>query len=207
LCGRVGLGRIEGMQTTATLPGGRKRDGSPLRHALSVVAVHDGFVSGIRAQEAVKWMSHSLGSEFQIGFTSWSFQKLERLDLRALSLRLAAGADVFIVSAADSKPLPDHVQDWLEASLKHRHWPSPVLVSLDDDAEGCGECLGPVSGHLQEVAARTQVELMRNEEFDRRLNQEVARRLVGQRQPAFYAGGSVSTFDHSISSVRWGINE
>ncbi len=175
---------------------------------LSIVAIHDDFASGIRACEALKWLEHSLGSEWEVRAHTWSFQKLERMDLRAMSIRAAAAADVIIVAAEqDTQPVPDQVRRWLDAALQQQREGRAVLVALHDEEPEDAARPGPLCTHLERLAGRWQTEFMCNKDFEQRLDHDFILRLIRQKNEA--AGHS----DHPLgidfySASEWGgINE
>jgi len=147
----------------------------------SVVAIHDDFSGSVRAQEALEWLQHSLGSDLHVRSVSWSFQKLERMDLRAMSVRAAAAADVIIVAASDTRAVPDQVRRWLDSSLQQQRGNRALLVALHDEDQDDAAPPGPLCSHLKRLAARWQTEFLCNDDFDRRLDHDFALRFIHQK--------------------------
>ncbi len=177
------LGIIAVMQHTATLPTLSRHTIKASKPALSIVAIHDDFIAGIRAQEALEWLKFSLGSELRVCPITWSFEHLKRLDLRSMSIRAAAAADVIIVSASDVKPLPDHIKHWLNSSLGEQGEIRPILVALHGEKMEFESTPGPLCSHLKRVAESWQTEFMCNEDFDRRLDLDFALQLIRHKTP------------------------
>lgn len=194
------------MQHTAPSPTLCRQSVRAGKPAFSVVTIHDGFYAGIRAQEALEWLKHTLGSVLQLRPVSWSFENLERLDVRSLSIRAAAAADVIIVSASDVKPLPDHIKQWLSSSLAEQRETRPMLVALHDEKMEFECTHGPLCTHLKRVADAWQTEFMCNEDFDQRLDLDFATQLIRHNSPD--ASHREEPFGREFHSATryWGIN-
>lgn len=174
----------------------------------SAVAIYDDFFGGIRAREALEWLKHSLSSDLQVCSTFWSFQSLERLDVRAASLRAAATADVLIIAASEMEPLPDQIKRWLDSILQQQRGGRAVLVALYDGDETPCDTPGPLCSYLEHEAGRWQTDCMCNRDFDQRLNCEYALQFVSQKRPAPSLLNQPFEMDHRNSApVGWGINE
>jgi hypothetical protein len=194
------------MQLTAPSPKLRRQNGRAAKTAFSVVIIHDGFYAGMRAQEALEWLRYTLGSDLQVYPMSWSFENLERLDVRSMSIRAAAAADVIIVSASDTAPLPNHIKQWLNSTLAEQQATRPMLVALHDEKIESNGTMGPLCTHLQRVADAWQTEFMCNEDFDRHLDLDFATRLIRHKSPdAFHRAEPFGREFHSAPR-NWGIN-
>jgi len=177
-------------------------------HAFSVVAIHDDFSAGIRAQEALKWLEHSLGSDLEIRSLCWSFHKLERVDLRAMTIREAAAADVIIVAADDTQHLPEHISRWLDASLQNSKGGHVVLVALHDEGEDAAcDPEGALCSQLRHVAGLRCTQFMCNKDFDERLDRHHALRVIDQkREASLHSHRPLELYFHSAAGPG-GINE
>ena len=191
------------MNSTASPPHNREQ-ASP---TFSVIALHDDFAAGIRAQEAVEWLKHSLGSDLRITFTLWSFQSLERLDVRAMSLRAAAAADVVIVSASETEQVPDQIKRWMDSLLQHQRDSRAVLVALHDDGQPASDPPGPLCCYVEDEAARWRTDYMCNKDFDQRLDRDYAMQFIGQKSRVPYDLNEPSEMSSYSGPVGWGINE
>jgi len=181
--------------------------GRPTGPAFSVVAIHDDFSASVRAREALEWLEHSLGADLHVRSISWSFQKLERMDLRAMSVRAAAAADVIIVAASDTQPVPDQVRRWLDSSLQQQRGSRAVLVALHDEDHDDTAPPGPLCSHLKRLAVRWQTELICNNDFDRRLDRDFAMRFIHQEADTSFRPHQPFGIDFYSAPECGGINE
>jgi hypothetical protein len=194
---------LTAMNSTASPPHNREQ-ASPI---FSVIALHDDFAAGIRAQEAVEWLKHSLGSDLRITFALWSFQSLERLDVRAMSLRAAAVADVVIVSASETEPVPEQIKRWLDSLLQHQRDFRAVLVALHDDGQPACASPGPLCSYLENEATRWRTDFMCNKDFDHRLDRDYAMQSIGQKSHEPHVLNQPPVMSSYSASIGWGINE
>lgn len=194
------------MQHTASPPAPRKQIVQASRPAFSVVAIHDGFFANIRAMEALEWLKYSLCPDLQVCPVNWSFDKLERHDVRTTAVRAAAAADLLIVSAADDATLPAHIVQWFEAIPKQKRDTRPILVGLhEEDYEFTGKA-GPVCSHLKNVADKWQTEFMSNADFDQRLDRNFATQLLSRKSPAAVYRAKPFGGEFQSAPRFWGIN-
>lgn len=181
-------------------------NGNSSKTGISVIAIHDGFSSGVRAKEALEWLNHILGMETQIHSIVWKFEQLERLDLRAISIRAAAVADMLIVSASDLKPLPDHIKKWMGSIFSEQLRSHPILVALHDETTGQECTLGPFCQDLKQIARSSQTQFMCNEDFDSLLQRDFTSQLI-QRKSQRPLPARLPFGDEFYSTPRrWGIN-
>ncbi|OYW31361.1 MAG: hypothetical protein B7Z47_01320 [Chthoniobacter sp. 12-60-6] len=145
----------------------------------TAVVVHDGLLAGFRAKEALRWLNHVLGPQSNVRFFSWSFDQLDRADMRAKALKAAALAQMIIVAGGEDAPVPPHVEGWLNACASDARARGAVIVALPDD-----ESLCQFGGHeprfvhtIRRLAARWHADFMSGAEFDQR----AAPDLVKQR--------------------------
>jgi len=182
----------------------RRENNRTSKPAFAVVTIHDGFSADMRAKEALEWLKQTLGSDLQIHTISWSFEQLERPDLRAMSIR--AAADMLIVSASDLKPLPEHITQWLRSSLAEQRETRPVLVALHDEKMGFDRTQGPLCTHLKRVAATWQTEFMCNEDFDQRLDLGFATQLIRHKSQGSFHRKEPFGREFCSAPRFWGIN-
>lgn len=194
------------MPPTSPSPTLRRQNTQASKPAFSVVAIHDGFFTSIRAMEALEWLKHSLLPELQVCPVSWSFDKLALQEVRTLSIHAAAAADLLIVSAADETPLPDHIRQWFEAIHKQQRDIRPIIVALREEDFEFNSTQGPLCTHLKKVADSWQTEFMCHEEFDQRLDCDFATQLIRSRSPASIQ--RVKPFGGQFQAAPrfWGIN-
>lgn len=195
------------MQHTAPAPTLHQPNARASKPAFSVIAIHDGFFTGIRAMEALEWLKFTLCPDLQVYPVTWSFDKLERVEERPTSIRAAAAADLLIVSAADESPLPRHIKQWFDSVHKLQRERRPVIVALHEDDSGFNSKAGPLCAHLKELADTWQTEFMCNEDFDQRLDCNFATQLVGSKSPASIHHRAKPFGGEFQSAPRyWGIN-
>ena len=194
------------MQHIAPSPPLRTTKNQVLKPAFSVITLHDGFFTGIRAMEALERLKFTLCPELQLYPVSWSFEKLVLQDVRATSVRAAAAADLLIVSAADETPLPDHIKLWFDSIEKQQRDTRPVIVALHEEGFESKSADGPLCTHLREVADTWQTAFMCNDDFDLRLDCDFATQLIISRRPT--CRNRVKPFGGEFQSAPryWGIN-
>ena len=194
------------MQHTASLPTLRKQPPQAAKPAFSVVAIHDGFFSGVRAMEALEWLKHTLYPDLQLYPASWSFDKLALQNVRTTSIRAAAAADLLIVSADDDSPVPHHIRQWFEPVHAQQMDTRPMLVALYKDDLAFNSTRGQLCTHLKRVAASWQTEFMCNDDFDQRLNRDFATQLISSKNT--FSGWQAKPFGGEFQSAprHWGIN-
>jgi len=194
------------MQNTATPPTLRKTNVRASMPAFSVVVIHDGFFTGIRAMEAVEWLTYTLCPDLQVYPISWSFARLEQQDVRATSIRAAAAADLLIVSAEDGSPLPHHIKQWFDSVHHQRRDTRPIIVALHEEDSEFNSTQGPLCAHLKEVAVTWQTEFMCNEDFDQRLDRDFATQLLSSKGPVSSLRVKPFGGEFQAAPRYWGIN-
>lgn len=194
------------MQSTLPPPTLRKQNVRCSKPAFSVVAIHDGFFSGIRVMEATEWLKYTLCPDLQVYPVSWSFDTLERLDVRTTSARAAAAADLLIVSATDETPLPDHIKQWIHTIPKQQRDTRPILVALHEEDFEFNGTPSPFCSHLKEVADTWQTEFMCNADFDQRLDRDFATQLVNSKSPLSIHRSKPFSGEFQAAPRFWGIN-
>lgn len=172
------------MQHTAPSPALHRANTQASRPAFSVVAIHDGFFTGIRAMEALERLKFNLCPDLQVYPITLSFDMLERVEQRTTSIRAAASADLLLVSAANESPLPHHVKQWFDSVHKLQRERRPIIVALHEEDSEFNCNAGPLCTQLKEVADTWQTEFMCNQDYDQRLDSDFAMQLVGSKSPA-----------------------
>ena len=172
-----------------------------------VVALYEGYGAGIRAQEALVWLEHVLGDGLDVQSSCWSFRSLERLDLRAVSVREGAAADVIIVAAAEADTLPEQVKRWLETCLRSQHGEHALLVALHEDGPEDMEAPAALCGYLQPLARRWHTTFMCNEELDSHLDCGFALEKIHRKYGSRPIPNEPSGLDAYSVADHGGINE
>ncbi len=195
------------MQLAAPTLNIRRRDRQSVRPVFSVVAIYDDFHTGICAHETLEWLAILLGFDLKVCSCAWSFDSLERLDVRSMSMRKAADADMIIIAGSEDKPLPDHIRRWLDSILQQQHHGRAVLVALHDEFQTSSYHSCPLCSYLENLADRWQTEFISPEDLDQRLDLDFALECISRKRPA------VPQFAHSPerhlsgNAYRLGINE
>lgn len=188
--------------TSATLPSRHAR-AAPVR--FTVAAIHDGLADGIRAQEALKSLHHALAPDIGMRQMLWSYQKLERLDIRAMALHAAEEADMIILAAGAQAALPSQVERWLDNCLAERRARLPLLVCLaDDEGFGTSGADGKFCSSFRRLASRWQADFMTASEMDRRVDVSFIRQRI---QPGPAALFEQPWLDFGTSQRLYGIND
>lgn len=194
------------MQATASPPALRKLTAASTSPAFSVVALYEGFLANIRIMEALEWLKYSLCPELRVCPVTWSFDTLERHDVRTTSVRAAAAADLLIVSAPDESTMPDHVMKWFAAVPQQQRASRPVVVALHEEGSEFGSAQGHLCSRLREVAGSWQTEFMCNAEFDRRLDRDFATQLLSSKSRAPILRAKPFGGEFQSPPRYWGIN-
>jgi hypothetical protein len=150
--------------------------------ALSIVTIHHGFTAGIRTKEAVGWLRFSLGGKFQIHAQNWSYEELVPGIPNQPALRAAAEADVIIISAPDSEPIPPYIEQWLDTVWSGMRGRKSVLVALHEDDPVVAWRTGPFCQDLERQAQRWGIDFMRNREFDEQMDEDFIMRCLLQKE-------------------------
>jgi hypothetical protein len=194
------------MQQTAPLPMMRRPNTTASKPAFSVMAIHDGFFTSIRAMEAVERLRFNLLPALQVYSVSWSIDKLAVQDIRTKSVRAAASADLLIVSAAAETPLPDHMRQWFESIHQQQNANHPIIVALHEEDSEFNSNTGPLCTQLKAVADTWQTEFMCNEDFDQRLDCDFATQRIRSKSPASINRSKPFGGEFQAAPRFWGIN-
>ena len=173
---------------------------------LSVVAVYDGITDAVGVHAAIGALTMSAGPDVNVRCITWSFDMLTRLDVRHVSIREAAQADVLIVSASGTDPLLAHVTAWVTTCLRENGRGAPLLAALHLEAPGLAESSSPLCEFLSRTAALWQTEFLCNEDFAARLDQGLALQLLERRNRRFELDPDDAGHPE-LAGFRWGIND
>lgn len=194
------------MQATAPAPAFWKLKAPSTIPAFSVVALYDGFFANVRIMEALEWLKFSLRPDLRVCPATWSFETLERHDVRTTSVRAAAAADLLIVSAPDETWLPDHIMKWFAAVPRQQRASLPVVVALHEEDSGFNNTQGRLCSRLREVAGSWQTEFLCNADFDQRLDRDFAARLLSSKSHAPIHRSKPFGGEFQSPPRYWGIN-
>jgi hypothetical protein len=192
------------MQLTAPSSKTSRRNHLTGHAEFTVVAIHDGYLAKERAQGAQDGLEAALPRDCRMRAFLWSFDKLSVPGLRAMSIHLAAAADMIIVATDEEAPLPGHLTQWLDSCRIEFDGKRPVIVALHQEVQDCCNTPRQLCACLEPLARCWQTPFFCNETFDPGMIHGPAVRFLqedrGDDLPRRH-----STFDASIRS--WGINE
>lgn len=183
----------------------QSRGTAPLQGALKVIAIYDSFGDGIRVREAASTLGEIVGPHMTVFHQGWSFRSLAALHTRSAAVHAAEGADVLMVAADPSLPLPGHVVSWLERCLVDNHSRPAMLVTLHDDDERFDFSAVPLAAQLRRIASQWGMEYVANHELEDRVN-GLAAAPAGSRGTGALAGVGGPRFE-SFAAWYGGINE
>lgn len=157
---------------TALLPTARSRcDRALLPHSsLEVVAICEGLIGAVYAHEAVESLGQMLNSDTMVRSSYWKFDMLDGQDNHHPSLRLAANADLIVVSAFCDEPLPAHVCSWLMNVMRESNDTPPFLAAFHPGIDDGSILTSPMCEFLGAVASLWHTEFLCNDSFDHRLH-------------------------------------
>ena len=115
---------------------------SDTRHAVSegllqldVLVVHEDFVTGLRARQALDQTAQLLAAEADLHFNLWNFGLLRESALYEHASNEAAKADIVFVSAHGQNELPASLRLWVQQWFaRQRDGLCALVVSLDAEA-------------------------------------------------------------------------
>ena len=174
---------------------------------LNVVALYDGFMTAVYAHEAVGSLTMAVRPHANVASRVWSFDMLTRLDVRHPSIRVASEADVIIVAADASAPLPHHVLSWLARSVQENGKGAPVIVAIHQEEPGTEQTIQPLLVDLRTITDRWNAPLLCNGEFDRFLDEGVTTCLANGGRASLSVIESGIPIPAPHPAGRWGINE
>jgi hypothetical protein len=174
---------------------------------LNVVALYDGFMTAVYAHEAVGSLTMAVRPHANVDSRLWSFDMLTRLEARHPSIRVASEADVIIIAADASTPLPHHVLSWLARSVQENGKGAPVIVAIHHEEAGMEQTMAPLLTDLRTITGRWNAPLLCNGDFDKFLEQDVPSNLADGGRAGLSAIESGIPFPAQHQAGRWGINE
>lgn len=132
----------------------------PSRRLLAVAAVHDGYQAELEVHDALKNLRRHLGEEPDILCHSWAVRKLEAApDIRAVSIRQSAVADVILIAASQPEGLPEHVRRWLDTVLREQEAPRALVVMVTCGVRTPAHA-EPCTQALKQIALRWQTDFV-----------------------------------------------
>jgi hypothetical protein len=178
----------------------------PAIDTIRIVALYDSMGDVAYAHEAIGSIAIAGHPEIKVASLLWSFDMLTRLDIRHASIHSAVEADVFIIAAPASSPLPVHVSSWLDSVLQERRRGAPVIVAIYEEDHRQAYELPALRRDLLAFAARWRAPLLCNRELYTRLEGKLQTRVIdaGERHTV---GFDPDTLLMKSGRAHWGINE
>jgi hypothetical protein len=121
-----------------------------------VVVVYEDYDAGKRAHLACQQILQTAHLDQELSPDFWKFEMFKLRGMRDSAVEEAAGADLLMLALHDGSMLPDGVQGWIQASLKHPRRPKSLVVLLGPDSENVVEP-PPVAGRLQALAVQLRI--------------------------------------------------
>jgi hypothetical protein len=174
------------------------------RPVFQALVLYEDFAAGRRATETCNLLMAKLGEEFELRCSMWKFEVLRNTQLNQMAAVEATEADIIIVAAHGTSPLPDEVTHWVDAWRPLRGDHPAALVALVDSAFHRADRPSETHNYLQDVAAAA------NMEFLTQVAAFLPNQSVVSGFPPNTDAGSVQSADvprWSVSERHWGINE
>jgi len=129
------------------------------RPLFQVLVVYEDFAAGRRANETCSFLMSQLGDEFEFTSRMWKFEMLRNPKLTQIAAGEALEADVIIVAACGSSPLPDEVTSWIDHWLPLRREGAGALIALIEGTVNPRQ--GPSAyDYLQKVATAAKMDFL-----------------------------------------------
>ena len=134
------------------------------RHSdFKIVLFHDDIVSGLRGSSVVERLADQLDMDAdRLASDVWNFKVLLQPELRELAIARLLEANMIIISAAGSQPLPPHIAAWFESALALRADHDAAIVALLDGDQATRDQLPVLARYLEKVAEKFQFDFFCN---------------------------------------------
>jgi len=120
--------------------------------ALKIVIAYEDFAVALRAREMAGRLVTQLNPGIGITHQVWRFDLLRNAELKEAAVQDAVAADMIILSAHGTAPLPAHVTAWIESWLpQKRNRPAAFVALLDQVEELPGDSSSPCHS-LRQIA-------------------------------------------------------
>ncbi len=190
-----------GMQTSG---------GTPEPGSIAVAAIYDDLSDGLRAKEALARLRCSQVSFVPVSTFAWSFQQLERLDVRSHAFRVASSVDMIVIAAHAGCVLTGQINHWLERCLAARPPGLRILVALDAGMDASPASEWEDRGlrfSVRQFAARWGAKFMNNEEFEQQTDPASAAPWRGSQPMPPLLARQARGMNSSHIPRRFGIND
>jgi len=176
-------------------------EGRPAFHTL---VLYEDFAAGRRATDTCNLLMARLGDEFELRCSLWKFEVLRNSKLNELAAVEATEADVIIVAAHGSTPLPDEVTAWVDAWLPGRGAHPAALIAVVDSAFHHRDRSSAASDYLRHVAATAKMDFL-TQVTSFTANDYAVSSIPPKAETSTMLPGDVSRWD--VAERHWGINE
>ena len=134
------------------------------RPKFSVVMIYEDGISGRRGKLFYEKLVHELGSECDFSLDIWNFEVLAVPEIGDFAARVAAQAELVILSSHGKAELPPEIRDWVERWPELITYSDPALVALLDEPKtrrGASSTLA----YLRSVADRNGIDFFMHTTF------------------------------------------
>jgi hypothetical protein len=173
---------------------------------INVVVVYHDFAAGLRAKAFCDYLGKRFSPEFQIGFKLWRFDILELAICRKAALAEAANADIMVIAAESSSPLPASLMGWLEDwAMQHAVEDAALILLLEHAAGADSESLAPLA-NLRQLAEHAGAPFFCSGPVSPSDSWHAVFDEIQWRAHAL-TSTLKQILDHPTTWQRWGINE
>ena len=117
---------LNGVNGSAQAPDAHDEAERPLR----VVIAYSDLTAGFRAMRMVTDLGRGFGDELDFHPIPWSFELLADEDLGKLAADDAFHADILIIAAQCTNPLPAAVGRWAESAIRRKEGTAAAVIAL-----------------------------------------------------------------------------
>jgi len=130
------------------------------RPVFQTLVLYEDYAAGRRATDTCNMLMARLGDEFELRCNLWKFDVLRNSRLNELAAVEAMEADVIIVAAHGSTPLPAEVTAWVDAWLPGRGAHPAALIAVMDSTFQKQDRTSATSDYLRSVAAAANMDFL-----------------------------------------------
>jgi hypothetical protein len=158
------------------------RSSSATTASFSVIAIHDGYPSGMQVNQAFAWLHQCFRADLRMSFKAWTFVKLvSALDIRAMSVCIGKEADLIIIATSCAEPLPDHIKRWLDSITRPQREDRALVLALEGNSHPSSAHTNVLCKDLQKWAARWHAELICCADIQHRASRQSIPRRINER--------------------------
>lgn len=117
-----------------------------------LVLIYEDMASGKRAMRTCQALIDKIGEEFEFRNSLWSFDVLQLSKTQSEAAHEAAAADMIMIAARGTEPLPEFVSRWIENWAGQKRSRRGALVALIETGEHFVRGTSPVHSYLRGIA-------------------------------------------------------